>query len=131
MKQVNSNRDPSELIDNSHITIISSQWFRLRKKEYIEELANHQLMILDEAHHARLDNWKREKELYYTRKSVISKIIPNVLLLTATPFQTGEKDYLSLLDILQSVTEQDEEDLRIGSCCLRRIAPGIITNNQC
>ena len=114
---VNSNRDPSELIDNSHITIISSQWFRLRKKEYIEDLAsNYQLMVLDEAHHARLDNWKkREGTILHNKIKVISKIIPNVLLLTATPFQTGEKDYLSLLDILQSVTEQDEEDLRIGS----------------
>jgi len=114
---VNSNRDPSELIDNSHITIISSQWFRLRKKQYIEDLAsNYQLMVLDEAHHARLDNWKkREGTILHKKIKVISKIIPNVLLLTATPFQTGEMDYLSLLDILQSVTEQDEEDLRIGS----------------
>ena len=114
---VNTNRDPIELNDNSHITIISSQWFRLRTKEYIETLAsNYQLMILDEAHHARLDNWKkREGTKLHEKINAVSKIIPNVLLLTATPFQTGEKDYLSLLDILQSVTEQDEEDLRIGS----------------
>ena len=109
--------EPTELVDNNKITIISSEWFRLRTIEYAKTLAsNYQLMILDEAHHARLDNWeKREGTKLYEKIKVVSKIIPNVLLLTATPFQTGEKDYLSLLDILQSVTEQDEEDLRIGS----------------
>ena len=45
----------------------------------------------------------------------ISELIENVLLLTATPFQTGKVDYLSLLDILATVTESEENDLRIGA----------------
>jgi len=115
--RVNSSRDSNELVDNSQVTIISSQWFRLRSRNYIKTLAsNYQMMILDEAHHARLDNWeKREGTKLREKIKIVSELIPNVLLLTATPFQTGKADYLSLLDILQSVTEQDEEDLRIGS----------------
>ena len=38
-------------------SLISSQWFRMRKSRYITELAEYfEMMILDEAHHARLDN---------------------------------------------------------------------------
>ena len=115
--RVNSGNDSNQLIDGSQVTIISSQWFRLRSGKYIENLAsNYQMMILDEAHHARLNNWKkREGTKLHGKIKIISELIPNVLLLTATPFQTGNADYLSLLDILQRVTEEDEEDLRIGA----------------
>jgi superfamily II DNA or RNA helicase len=115
--RVNTGNDPNQLIDGSQVTIISSQWFRLRSRNYIEILvSNYQMMILDEAHHARLKNWKkREGTILHEKIKIVSELIPNVLLLTATPFQTGKADYLSLLDILQMVTEEDEEDLRIGA----------------
>ena len=111
------NNEPNQLLDGSYVTVISSQWFRLRTMDYIENLARHfEMMILDEAHHARLNNWeKREGTILHKKIKRISEIIPNVLLLTATPFQTGRNDYLSLLDILQTVTGFDEEDLRIGA----------------
>ena len=112
-----SNEDPKQLVDRNQVSIISSQWFRMRENGYVKELAEYfEMMILDEAHHARLDNWKKREgtKLHKTIK-YISLYIENVLLLTATPFQTGESDYLSLLDILQTVKEHDEEDLRIGA----------------
>ena len=114
---VSLGNDSNQLIDGSQVTIISSQWFRLRSKTFIENLAsNYQMMILDEAHHARLNNWKRrEGTKLHEKIKIVSAMIPNVLLLTATPFQTGKTDYLSLLDILQEVTDEDEEDLRIGA----------------
>ena len=111
------NDDPKQMVDNNQVSIISSQWFRMRKNDYIEELAkNFEMMILDEAHHARIDDWKKRKGTKLHQKiKHISLHIENVLLLTATPFQTGESDYLSLLDILKTVNEHDEEDLRIGA----------------
>lgn len=114
--RLNISSTPRNLLDNSPVTIISSQWFRLRNDEYVKELAsNYELMILDEAHHARLDNWKKKSGTKLRKKiKILSELVPNVLLLTATPYQTGREDYLSLLDILQTVTEEDEEDLRIG-----------------
>ena len=115
--RININKNPDKLKERGNITIISSQWFRLRTKSYVEKLAsNYQMIILDEAHHARLENWEKRKgtELYKKIK-IISELIPNILLLSATPFQTGKKDYYSLLNILQNITIQDEEDLRIGS----------------
>ena len=115
--RINPNQDSNRLIDGSQVTIVSSQWFRLRTNHYIENLSsNYQIIILDEAHHARISNWKkREGTMLHKKIKIISDLIPNVLLLTATPFQTGKADYLSLLDILQKVTKEDEEDLRIGA----------------
>lgn len=111
------NEEPNLLADKSPVTIFSSEWFRLRPTEYIENLAQFfDMMILDEAHHARLNNWeRREGTKLHKNIKRISELIKNVLLLTATPFQTGKDDYLSLLDILETVTESDENDLRIGA----------------
>lgn len=105
-----------ELLDSSVVSIISSQWFRLRSPEYITELVgNYQMMILDEAHHARIKNWKkREGTVLYEKVKLASESIANVLLLTATPFQTGKSDYLGLLNILQTVSQEDESDLLVG-----------------
>ena len=109
--------EPNLLADSSQVTILSSQWFRLRPNAYIENLAQYfDMMILDEAHHARLNNWeRREGTKLHEKIKRISELIENVLLLTATPFQTGKVDYLSLLDILATVTESEENDLRIGA----------------
>ena len=57
----------------------------------------------------RLNNWKRREGTKLHEKIKIVSIDSNVLLLTATPFQTGKTDYLGLLDILQEVTDEDEE----------------------
>ena len=105
------------MADSSQVTIISSQWFRLRPTTYIENLAEFfDMMVLDEAHHARLNNWeRREGTKLHNKIKRISELIENVLLLTATPFQTGKVDYLGLLDILATVTESEENDLRIGA----------------
>lgn len=111
------NNDPSQLLDSNQVSIVSSQWFRLRNISYLENLApNFQMMILDEAHHARLESWeKRKGTILHKKIKFMSRLIENVILLTATPFQTSQNDYLSLLDILQEVTENEEEELRIGS----------------
>ena len=114
---INYAGNPSEMIDNCQISILSSQWFRLRNAEFVEELSSHfDLLILDEAHHARLLNLeKRQGRKLWASIKIASEIIPNVLLLTATPFQTGNNDYLGLLDILRTVDENDLEDIRIGT----------------
>ena len=109
----NSSRN---LTSASTVTIISSQWFRRQDADWIEEIVGeYQIMILDEAHHARIRNWKkRQGTVLYHKIKLASESVANILLLTATPFQTGKSDYLGLLNLLQTVSQDDESDLLLG-----------------
>jgi SNF2 family DNA or RNA helicase len=99
------------------VVVISSQWFRGRSDNEAQRWAKHfDLVILDEAHHARMHNWdKKESTKLWKKMKIVSGITSNLLLLTATPFQTGEDDYIGLLDLVMSLTEEDVSDIRLGT----------------
>ena len=107
---------PHLLFEHSPIVIISKDWLVRKNPEFIEELSSlTDLLILDEAHHARIHNWRKRKgtKLWHLVKQA-SNIIPNILLLTATPYQTGQQDYFGLLDIIMAITPEDMQDLELG-----------------
>ena len=56
---------------------------------------------------------ERGAKLWHLIKEA-SNTIPNVLLLTATPYQTGQQDYFGLLDIIMGLTQEDMQDLHLG-----------------
>ncbi len=70
----------------------------IRQKEIAEEITNFvfDLVIIDEAHHCR-----NEATLNHTIADILSDNSEALLLLTATPMQTQERDLFNLLSILE------------------------------
>ncbi len=83
--------------------IVSWHWARMRSVDQIFASGETpDLVIVDEAHHARIhDDGVREYSTKLHQLLMEMKdIVPHILLLTATPFQTCILDYYSLLQIL-------------------------------
>ena len=111
-----ASNSPTQIFNFTPIVILSKDWLVRKTPEFMNELsALSDLLILDEAHHARIRNWEKREgtKLWHLIKEA-SNTIPNVLLLTATPYQTGQQDYFGLLDIIMGLTQEDMQDLHLG-----------------
>jgi len=90
---------------NNHV-IVSWHWARLdasREGSRFNEKYLPEVLVVDEAHHARIKNTNSEDDKrtkLYDLLYFLQKKIPHMLLLTATPYQTGLLDYYSLLNLL-------------------------------
>lgn len=96
--------------------ILSWHWARIgadNDQLRIKEADMPDLLVVDEAHHARLHesaSGQSQTQLFTLLKRM-QEHIPHVLLLSATPFQTDILDYYSLLDIL-GVPKGFKDELR-------------------
>jgi len=101
--------DPNSI--GNEIRLYSSHWVRRQDDATLSEIfSNSDILILDEAHHARCHDFGTKKgtklfDLMYGLRAEI----PHILLLTATPHQTTATDYLGLLSILTEL-EQNQLD---------------------
>jgi len=96
--------DPLSKENNIDNLIISWHWARLKSnKNKILMAKDLDLIVVDEAHHARIKEEKNgilsKTHLYnLLKEKEISS--PHLILITATPYQTNILDFYSLLDIL-------------------------------
>jgi ERCC4-related helicase len=97
--------------------IISWHWARMHIKNDKTRFCNQELpdlLIVDEAHHARrklnFKNDETETQLF-SLINILKDKIPHILLLTATPFQTSQLDYYSLLQLLGLPRWFNEQEL--------------------
>jgi superfamily II DNA or RNA helicase len=100
----------TRLTADCDLTIASWHWARLQAAggpaKILQEFKP-DLLVVDEAHHARLRDLGRgglESTLLYDLVNTLGSKTPHLLLLTATPFQTSHLDYYSLLSLLRMPT---------------------------
>lgn len=93
-------------LDYCELVIASWHWARLEAEQgAASRIGAHppDLLIVDEAHHARLHEGtggETSATLLFTFLQSLGQTVPHVLLLTATPFQTAQLDYWSLLSLV-------------------------------
>jgi SNF2 family DNA or RNA helicase len=94
----------------SLIRIFSSQWLARQEPVVVEQIVHGtQMVIMDEAHHARCHDYEsKDGTKLWKRIRTIKDDIEHMLLLTATPYQTSSNDYIGLLDLM---VELDKEKL--------------------
>jgi superfamily II DNA or RNA helicase len=95
-------------VDAPELQIIS--WHYMRSKS-IQQLGDWlpELLIVDEAHNARSNSDGPLKLLSLLRE--LKEMVPHVLLLTATPYQTKLQDMHDLLDLIGLPSEHNLESL--------------------
>lgn len=96
-----------------NIIIISSQFFR--NFQFNSPRNQIDLVLLDEAHAARITNnsfGEREVTKLFDAVKSIFKCCHHKLLLTATPFQTSNLDYLGLLELISNRDLYDDAPLK-------------------
>ncbi len=95
----------SKPLNHCDLVIASWHWARMASEEGVQQRLGERfpdLVVVDEAHHARLhpdnDSGNRSTLLFDFLQS-LGRRVPHMLLLTATPFQTSQWDYWSLLSL--------------------------------
>ena len=93
----------------SSIRLFSSQWIRIQTNSVNDQVFSEvDLLVVDEAHNARCYNFEeRSGSKFWDKLRYQSSRIDNILLLTATPFQTSKNDYLGLVDLLHELTSSE------------------------
>lgn len=73
------------------------------------------LVIVDEAHHIRNGSMEKEKAFAYKCTKYFCDHADAVVMLTATPLQTGDKDLFTLLNVLRPDIIIDEQTFQVMS----------------
>lgn len=93
--------------------IMSYQWLRRRKDDFLNSEPHYDMVIVDEAHRARFSevaNPRRRSPNQYLRLlRGLAERVPSLLLLTATPMQLHEAELRALLDLLQPSGWSDDD----------------------
>ena len=105
-------------VSSPKLRIVSAQWARMKPLEF--KKIKPQLLVVDEAHAARLTETKygSKSTLLWKLLNEMCEQIPHVILLTATPMQVHPSEYQGLLTLLGLPEEwrdysNYEESLRI------------------
>ncbi len=82
------------------LRLVSAQWARVNKASFLA--AKCDLVLVDEAHSARLtvDNYGTRTTKIWDLIHEITKVIPHLVLMTATPMQVQPAEYHGLLRLL-------------------------------
>ena len=85
--------------------IVSYHWIRRNSKAFLESGVTYDIIIVDEAHHARFqevkDPKRRRPNQYLRLLRELSKRTRDLLLLTATPMQMNDAELWALLNLLE------------------------------
>jgi SNF2 family DNA or RNA helicase len=100
------------------VIIVSSQFIRIQNEHFFSKISDSNridLLMVDEAHAARLslnDKGIKEGNKLYKVLKKLEPFLTHKLLLTATPFQTNNYDYLGLLELVSGMEFEDDLSLK-------------------